>query len=102
MRQSRLSDAAIAVHSVLSKADLKFGIFGGYALSILGNPRETAGVDCLVAVDKQQIVDVMDGKEGFVVIPQTRLDYVAFLWTERPDKREAVLVQIFCEKFPGK
>lgn len=96
MRQERLNDAAIALNRILSRNGIKFGIFGGYAVGILGGPRESKDVDCLASVTKKQIISLLDGKEGFQCIPQSREDYVAFFWSERP-----VLVEIFCERFPG-
>ncbi len=39
MLQDRLNDAAIALSQVLSDARIKFGIFGGYAIAVLGGQR---------------------------------------------------------------
>lgn len=79
MLQDRLNDAAIALHQILAPANIRFGIFGGYAIGTLGGPRESKDVDCLASVSKQQIVALLNGKAGFTVIPQSRQDYVAFL-----------------------
>ncbi|KAK8173802.1 hypothetical protein IWX90DRAFT_413199 [Phyllosticta citrichinensis] len=76
---------------------IKFGILGGYAVSVLGGNRESKDVDCIVSASKQEILRVLDGKNGFKALPQTREDYVAFLWSETP----TVLVEIFCARFPG-
>ena len=102
MHQGRLNDAAIALHRVLSANLIKFGIFGGYAIATLGGPRESKDVDCLASVNKQQIISLLDGEAGFQAIPQSRQDYVAFLWSDKPNRDRAVLVEIFCESFPGK
>lgn len=102
MHHGRLNDAAIALHRVLSLHHVKFGIFGGYAIATLGGPRESKDVDCLASVNKQQIVSLLDGKSGFQVIPQSRQDYVAFLWSDKPSRERAVLVEIFCEIYPGR
>lgn len=101
MLQDRLNDAAIALHRALAPANIRFGIFGGYAIGVLGGPRESKDIDCLASVSKQQIVALLDGKNGFVAIPQGRQDYVAFLWSDMPDRRYAVLVEIFCEQYSG-
>lgn len=101
MRQDRLNDAAISLHRVLSQNNVRFGIFGGYAIGVYGGVRESKDIDCIASVSKEQIIDLLHGKQGFTVIPQARQDYVAFLWTERADGRNAVLVEIFCEQFPG-
>lgn len=102
MIQERLNDAAIALHRVLSREQVTFGIFGGYAVATLGGPRESKDVDCIASVSKDQIIRLLNNKEGFQVIPQGRQDYVAFFWSDRIDRSNAVLVEIFCEKFPGK
>lgn len=102
MIQDRLNDAAIALCRVLDNAQIHFGIFGGYAVAVMGGPRESKDIDCLAAVTKEQAVKLLDGVDGFSVIPQTREDYVAFLWSDQPDRKHAVLVEIFCEQFPGK
>ncbi|KAK8202698.1 hypothetical protein IWZ01DRAFT_109472 [Phyllosticta capitalensis] len=97
VNEAYLNDAAIAIYTALEASGIKFGIFGGYAVSVLGGNRESKDVDCIVSASKQEILRVLDGKNGFTAIPQTREDYVAFLWSEHP----AVLVEIFCARFPG-
>ncbi|KAK7525489.1 uncharacterized protein IWZ02DRAFT_237616 [Phyllosticta citriasiana] len=96
VHQQRLKDAAIAMYATLQASGIKFGIFGGYAVSVLGGNRESKDVDCIVSVSKQEILHILDGKNGFKALPQTREDYVAFLWSENPTE----LVEIFCAKFP--
>lgn len=101
MLQDRLNDAAIALHRVLTHSNIHFGIFGGYAIGVLGGNRESKDIDCIASISKEQILTVLDGKDGFSAIPQSRQDYVAFLWSDKPDRSQAVLVEIFCERFSG-
>lgn len=101
MIQERLNDAAIALHRVFSREQIAFGIFGGYAIASLGGPRESKDVDCLVSASKDQILRLLGSVQGFQFIPQSRQDYAAFFWSDRADRGNAVLVEIFCEKFPG-
>ncbi|PYI22900.1 hypothetical protein BO86DRAFT_212039 [Aspergillus japonicus CBS 114.51] len=101
MLQDRLNDAAIALHRILSRTSIHFGIFGGYAIGVLGGLRESKDIDCIASISKQQILAILDGHDGFIAIPQGRQDYVAFLWSDRPDRSHAVLVEIFCEQFTG-
>ena len=98
MIQSRLNDAAIALNRVMAAANIKYGIFGGYAVTTLGGPRESKDVDCLASANKEQIITLLDGKEGFKYINQARVDYVAF---EKPKDPRAVLVEIFVAQFQG-
>jgi hypothetical protein len=102
IHQARLNDAAIALYRVFYAADVKHGIFGGYAIGVLGGPRESKDIDCIASISKQDAIDILDGKEGFHYVDQTRDDYVAFLWSDSPKKERPVLVEIFVEKFPGK
>lgn len=105
MPTDRLHDAALALHQILGRANIKYGVFGGYAVSVLGGVRESKDVDCLASVTKNDIIKLLDGTNGFTAIPQTREDYVGFFWSE-PGKGSAiqpnsVLVEIFCDSFPG-
>jgi hypothetical protein len=112
MHQARLNDAAIALARVLDKKIIYFGFFGGYAIGAYGGQRECQDIDCLAGATKQQLIDLLDGKGGFVKAPiETRFigapnqiseDYVAFLWSERPNRQNEVLVEIWCDQFPGK
>lgn len=102
MLQDRLNDAAIALQQVLGPASIKFAIFGGYAVTALGGVRESKDIDCVAQVTKEEAVSLLDKKNGFTVIPQTRQDYVAFFWSAPGDSRNnGVLVEIFPEQFPG-
>ncbi|EER43203.1 predicted protein [Histoplasma capsulatum H143] len=98
--QACLNDAAIVLHRVLS-GQVKFSIFGGYAVLTLGGPRASKDVDCIASVNKQQILNILDGKNGFVAVSQLWQDYVAFLWSDKLNRERAVLVEIFCEGFSG-
>jgi hypothetical protein len=103
MHQARLNDAAIALSRILDKQPIYFGFFGGYAINAYGGQRECKDIDCIADATKQQIINVLDGKEGFVKAPiQTTEDYVAFLWSEQPNRQNPVLVEIWCDQFPGK
>ncbi|KAF1951784.1 hypothetical protein CC80DRAFT_193786 [Byssothecium circinans] len=101
MITERLNDAAIALQKVLGEAGVRFGIFGGYAVSVLGGVRESKDVDCIVALSREQVIAALDKRAGFSLIPQTRQDYVAFFWSEKANSTNPVLVEIFCEQFPG-
>ncbi|KAF2459393.1 hypothetical protein BDY21DRAFT_189807 [Lineolata rhizophorae] len=100
MRQNRLNDAAIVLQRVFSQAGIKFGIFGGYAIGVLGGFRETKDIDCMVAASKNEVLKLLQRKDGFIAVPQKRQDYIAFLWSNRHGKEYPVLVEIFCETFP--
>jgi hypothetical protein len=103
MHKARLNDTAIALSRILDKQPIYFGFFGGYAINAYGGQRECKDIDCLADATKQQIINVLDGKEGFVKAPiQTSEDYVAFLWSEQPNRQNPVLVEIWCDQFPGK
>lgn len=100
--QQRLNDAAIALQQVFGPANVKFAVFGGYAVTTLGGTRESKDVDCIAKLTKEDAIRLLDQRNGFAVVPQTRQDYVAFLWSKSGDSRNAVLVEIFPERFPGK
>ena len=102
MIQARLNDAAICMFKLLNNAGVKHGIFGGYALGALGAPRESKDIDCIASASKSLIISIMNGKEGFIFIDQSREDYVAFLWSDNKERSHAVLVEIFVSSFPGK
>jgi hypothetical protein len=38
---------------VLQQANIKHGIFGGYAVASFGGPRESKDADCIAAVSKE-------------------------------------------------
>lgn len=94
-----MNDAAIALSRVLTTAGIRFGIFGGYAIATYGGPRQSKDIDCLAAGNKQQLLDLLDGEEGFAAVNQSRDDYVAFVWSDKPDCSGGILVEIFPEQF---
>ncbi|KAG4430177.1 hypothetical protein IFR05_014336 [Cadophora sp. M221] len=61
MLQDRLNDAVMSLSRVLSDAGIKFGIFGGYAIAVLGGQRESKDIDCVAALSKQAAVNLLDG-----------------------------------------
>ncbi|KAF2258498.1 hypothetical protein CC78DRAFT_114146 [Lojkania enalia] len=103
MRTERLADAAIALHHILTSANIKYGIFGGFAIGCVGGPRQSKNVNCLAATTKEYALRLLDGREGFVAVQvlKPRDDYVTFLWSDYPERSETVLVEIFCEQFAG-
>jgi hypothetical protein len=101
MIQARLNDAAIKLHELLNEVHVKHGIFGGYAIGALGGPRESKDIDCLASISKRSLISFIDGKAGFQYISQTRPDYAAFFWSESPDRKNPVLVEVFVEQFEG-
>ncbi|KAI9768677.1 MAG: hypothetical protein M1839_003985 [Geoglossum umbratile] len=82
MRQDRLNDAAIALSRVLSTNSIKHGIFGGCAVAALGGPCEAKDIDCLVASDKQRVLDLLGGKGDFQAVSQASEGFVAFSWDD--------------------
>ena len=97
MIQSRLNDAAIALHRILAVASIKYGVFGGYAISSLGGPRDSKDIDCPASASKEEMINLSGGKDGFKYIDQLRPDYVAFLWSEKSKDSRAVVVEIFVD-----
>lgn len=88
MVHGRLNDASIALNKILQRADVRYGIFGIYAIAVLGGQCENKDIDCVASVTKEQILNIMDGNSGFVAVPQTRHDYVFFCGpTSRIDRR---------------
>lgn len=100
MAQDRLNDAAITLYEALSAANVPHAIFGGYAVSTYGGPRESKDVDCIAALSKQRVISILANRSDFTLIPQTREDYVGFFWQAQP-KSPTVVVEIFPSQFPG-
>ncbi len=65
MNQACLNDAAIALYRVFYAANVKHGIFGGYAIGVLGRPCESKDIDYIASISKQDAIDLLDGKGGF-------------------------------------
>ncbi|SRR6266498_193212 len=101
MLQGRLNDTAIALYRILAAANIKHGVFGVFAIGTMGGNRESKDIDCIASVTKPEIIAVLDGKEGFRYVDQSRDDYVMFFWSDKPDRSQAVTVEIFVEKFQG-
>ncbi|KAI0836261.1 hypothetical protein F5Y06DRAFT_288722 [Hypoxylon sp. FL0890] len=98
MLRERLNDAAIALYRVFGRERIKFGIFGGYAIGIMGGPRNTKDIDCLASISKDRVIQLFHQNTGFEVITQTRNDYVLLFWMDRA-KHSPIPVKIFCEQF---
>ncbi|KAK2766775.1 hypothetical protein FQN54_006089 [Arachnomyces sp. PD_36] len=91
--QSRLNRAAIDLSAILSKNGTKHGIFGGWAVNALGSGRETKDVDCLAAIGKDDLIELMADKPGWTQIPNMREDYAPYFWDDELNK--PVLVEVF-------
>ena len=57
--------------------------------------------DCPASISKEEAIYILDGKNGFVAVSQTRHDYVAFLWFDKVDSSDSILLEVFCERYPG-
>ncbi|KAI1135555.1 hypothetical protein F5Y05DRAFT_416228 [Hypoxylon sp. FL0543] len=101
MLRERLNDAAIALYRVFSRAGVSFGIFGGHAIQVFGSPRSTKDIDCLARITKLQVIQLFHEQEGFRVVSQVRDDYALLFWFDPAKKHNPVVVEIFCEQFPG-
>lgn len=64
---------------------MKSRIFGDFARAVLGGARASKNTDSPASVSKEEAIYILDGKNGFVAVPQTRHDYVAFLWSDKVD-----------------
>ena len=76
----KLSDAAIAICKALDELGVDFGIFGGYAIAMLGGPRESKDIDCVVNCDKEWLVRQLSRIEGFQSMGNTRPDLAQFIF----------------------
>ncbi|KAI2620911.1 hypothetical protein GGS26DRAFT_601501 [Hypomontagnella submonticulosa] len=101
MWKERFHDAAIALHRILGPQNIRYGIFGGYAISVMQGVRSTKDIDCLVSASKDQVIRLLDKKGGFNLAPSSPEDYVLFEWSDLPDGKCEILVEIFCTDFPG-
>ncbi|KAF2121497.1 hypothetical protein BDV96DRAFT_594691 [Lophiotrema nucula] len=106
--QDRLADAAIALNRVLTEAGIRYGLVGGYPISLLGSARTCKNVNCLAQTSKDEIIVALNGRDGFTrtLTNNERQDYASFLWSDRIGwtqdwGRDAVLVEVFCEQFTG-
>ncbi|KAF3938605.1 hypothetical protein ABW19_dt0201316 [Dactylella cylindrospora] len=104
MRQSTLTAAAVALSTVLTAHRITHAFFGGWAVIAKGADRESKDLDVLVKAEKEDIVNLLTmevkGLKGedvgsWMVIPQSRNDYVAFFWKASSSSSEMVLVELF-------
>lgn len=79
---SKLSDAAIAICKALDELGVDFGIFGGYAVAVLGGPRESKDIDCVVNCSKDWLVQKLSKVDGFRSSGNVRPDFASFLYGE--------------------
>ncbi|PKY07173.1 hypothetical protein P168DRAFT_324609 [Aspergillus campestris IBT 28561] len=102
MLQERLNDAAIALNYHLTQNQTPHGIFGGYAITVLGKTRETDNIDCLASITKHECITLLNGKSGFVAKPRPRQDWIQFEWSEESgEPGSPIRVKIICEMFGG-
>ncbi|KAI1086122.1 hypothetical protein F5B19DRAFT_498651 [Rostrohypoxylon terebratum] len=99
MSRELLNDAAIVLHRIFSNENIKYGIFGGHAISAFGGVRVTKDIDVLASVSKDELLKLVTKEHGFDALTQARDDYVAFLYAEKAALKFQVLVEVFCVKF---
>ncbi|KAI6850013.1 hypothetical protein KC343_g2432 [Hortaea werneckii] len=87
---SKLADAAIAMNKALEALGVDFGIFGGYAIAVLGGPRESKDIDCTVNCTKDWLVEKLSQVEGFRSMGNTRPDLAQFIYGD-----SGVLIECF-------
>ena len=75
----QLSDAAIALHRILTSAEIEFGIFGGYAINTIGGDRTSKDNDCAIGCDKAKIVEVLAGIPQFRYMNNSRDEVAMFM-----------------------
>ncbi|KXS93549.1 hypothetical protein AC578_4972 [Pseudocercospora eumusae] len=76
----KLSDAAIAIEQALAPQGVDFGIFGGYAVAVLGGPRESKDIDCAIGCTKEWLVENLGRVPGFRSTGNARADLASFLY----------------------
>jgi hypothetical protein len=91
---TKLSDAAIAINDACREIGVEFGIFGGYAVAVLGGPRESKDIDCVVNCEKEWLVEKLSQIRGFRSMGNTRADLASFLYGD-----ENILIEFFPGKF---
>ncbi len=97
----RLAEAAIALQQVFYQQGIKNGLFGGFAIAALGGVRSSKDLDVIAALSKDQIVEVVSRNPQFRFMQNTRQDYSCFVWSDKKDMRDSVLVEVFPERFTG-
>jgi len=88
--QGKLADAAVATCRALDTLNIDFGIFGGCAVAILGGPRQSKDVDCVVDCNKEWLVQRLSEMEGFRSMGNSRPDLAQFIFGE-----SNVLIEFF-------
>lgn len=76
--QGRLSLAAVSISTILSENGIEHGIFWGWAVNMLGGHRATTDIDCLAAIGKDELLELMVNQQDWTKIPNMREDYTAF------------------------
>ncbi|XDG04732.1 hypothetical protein ABKA04_004347 [Annulohypoxylon sp. FPYF3050] len=83
MSRELLNDAASVLHHIFSNENIKYGIFGGYAISAFGGLRATKDIDVLASISKDELLKLVTKEHGFDALTQARDDYVAFLYADK-------------------
>jgi hypothetical protein len=89
-----LGDAAIALSRALSTLGVEHGVFGGYAVAVLGGPRASKDIDCAVNCQKEWLVRNLSAVEGFKFTGNARPDLVVFLYGDKN-----ILIELFPSTF---
>lgn len=103
-----LADASIALSRILTKRKVKFGLFGEYAVTLLGGQRSCTKLDCRIATTKDNLLRLIDGKGGFRASkPLCRPNgsgAIGILWNSKHDKARASTVWVLfrCDDYPSK
>ena len=87
----QLSDAAIALHRILTNANIDFGIFGGYAINTIGGNRTSKDIDCAIGCGKPKIIEILANFPQFTNMNNSRDDVAMFMLGE-------VLIEFFPSK----
>lgn len=85
-----LSEAAIALSTALNTLGVERGIFGGYAVAVLGGPRASKDIDCAVDCNKEWLVEKLSTIDGFTFTGNVRADLAVFLWGDK-----SILIELF-------
>ncbi|KAI9838549.1 MAG: hypothetical protein M1819_004858 [Sarea resinae] len=80
MQHTHLLTCALQTTSLLHRHHIPHAYIGGFATTLLGCARSTKDLDILVALPKASLVAFFAGRQDWLYVPQTREDYVAFLW----------------------
>lgn len=103
-----LADAAIALSRTLTNHQVRFGLFGEYAVALLGGQRSCTKLDCRIATDKAKLLQLLDGKDGFragdPLLRPNGNGALGMMWNSAHDKARlsTVWVLLRCDDCPGK